>query len=205
MMRRLPLLQAVIVTLLTVAACTRSAPPGKFDIRLVEPATNSSAAYIEVTGLDRAVLARAARQWAPTSGEWGMVYRVHTADEDGNPTDLLSVAGKYTVDGDALRFTPMFPFDRGRHYEVIFCGMFDRNGPKPECVEEHVAMSKLPDSAPTNVTRVFPSTDVWPENQLRFYIHFSAPMGRRGGIEHIKLLDDRGKEVEDPFLPLDAE
>jgi hypothetical protein len=37
------------------------------------------------------------------------------------------------------------------------------------------------------------------------YIHFSAPMGRRGGVEHVALLDDRGREVADPFLPLDAE
>ena len=31
-----------------------------------------------------------------------------------------------------------------------------------------------------------------PENQLRMYIEFSAPMGRRGGIEHVALLDERG-------------
>jgi len=44
-----------------------------------------------------------------------------------------------------------------------------------------------------------------PENQLRLYIHFSAPMGRRGGLEHVTLLDEHGREVPDPFLPLDAE
>jgi hypothetical protein len=30
-------------------------------------------------------------------------------------------------------------------------------------------------------------------------------MGRRGGLDYIQLLDEDGKAVEDPFLPLDAE
>jgi hypothetical protein len=37
------------------------------------------------------------------------------------------------------------------------------------------------------------------------YIHFSAPMGRRGGLEHVHLLDEDGDEVRGPFLPLDAD
>ena len=44
-----------------------------------------------------------------------------------------------------------------------------------------------------------------PENQLRLYVHFSAPMGRRGGLDYVHLLDDNGHQVKDPFLPLDAE
>ena len=55
------------------------------------------------------------------------------------------------------------------------------------------------------MTAVFPSSDEVPENQLRMYIHFSGPMGRRGGLEHVSLLDDRGKPVVDPFLPVDGE
>jgi hypothetical protein len=57
----------------------------------------------------------------------------------------------------------------------------------------------------TTVTQVFPSGDVIAENQLRLYIHFSAPMGMKGGLEYVHLLDEQGKEVTDPFLPLDAE
>ena len=47
--------------------------------------------------------------------------------------------------------------------------------------------------------------DVVPENQLRLYIHFSAPMGLKGGLDFVHLLDEAGQEVIDPFLPLDAE
>ena len=57
----------------------------------------------------------------------------------------------------------------------------------------------------TVVAQVYPTSDVVPENQLRLYIHFSAPMGLKGGLDYIHLLDDAGSEVKDPFLPLDTE
>jgi hypothetical protein len=57
----------------------------------------------------------------------------------------------------------------------------------------------------TVVAHVFPSADVVPENQLRLYIHFSAPMVRKGGLDYISLRDESGEPVVDPFLPLDAE
>ena len=44
-----------------------------------------------------------------------------------------------------------------------------------------------------------------PANQLRLYLHFSAPMDWRSGHEHVPLLDDAGQEVPDAFLPLDAD
>jgi hypothetical protein len=57
----------------------------------------------------------------------------------------------------------------------------------------------------TFVDLVYPSTGVLPENQLRLYIHFSAPMGLKGGVDYVRLLDSDGREVKHAFLPLDAE
>jgi hypothetical protein len=57
----------------------------------------------------------------------------------------------------------------------------------------------------TVVTRVYPSADLLPENLLKFYVHFSAPMSRGHIYEHIHLLDAEGKSVELPFLELDEE
>ncbi len=57
----------------------------------------------------------------------------------------------------------------------------------------------------TSVAQIYPSGDALPANLLRVYLHFSAPMGLRGGFEHIKLLDDRGVEVVDPFLPIESD
>jgi hypothetical protein len=55
------------------------------------------------------------------------------------------------------------------------------------------------------VTHIYPSADVLPENLLKFYVHFSAPMSRGRIYEHIHLLDERGKAVELPFLEIDEE
>src|SRR6185436_17263634 len=44
-----------------------------------------------------------------------------------------------------------------------------------------------------------------PENQLRLYVEFSAPMSNGGGIGFIRLLDADGREVRNAFLPLDAD
>jgi hypothetical protein len=51
---------------------------------------------------------------------------------------------------------------------------------------------------------VYPTAPEVPENQLRLYISFSAPMGLRGGSEYVHLVDETGRAVEDPFLPLDV-
>ena len=55
------------------------------------------------------------------------------------------------------------------------------------------------------VSQVYPSGDVLPENLLKFYLHFSAPM--RGGhiYEHIHLRTEAGQDIELPFLELDEE
>jgi hypothetical protein len=55
------------------------------------------------------------------------------------------------------------------------------------------------------VSEVYPSADVLPENLLKFYLHFSAPMSRGRIYDHIHLRDDAGKDVELPFLEIDEE
>ena len=60
-------------------------------------------------------------------------------------------------------------------------------------------------SPSTVVARVYPSGDAVPENLLRMYVEFSAPMGRKSGVEYISLLDHAGKEIPGAVLPLDYE
>ena len=55
------------------------------------------------------------------------------------------------------------------------------------------------------MTRVYPTSDIVPENLLRMYVEFSGPMGRPSGIPHMSLLDEDGKEIRGAFLPLDYE
>ena len=114
------------------------------------------------------------------------------------------MAGRYTAAPDGLRFTPLFPFDPGRRYEVRFRPSAASGSAAPDVVQA-IGLPAAAASAPTYVTGIYPSGGDVPENQLRMYINFSAPMGRRGGLEHVRLLDESGALVVDPFLPLDAE
>ena len=115
--------------------------------------------------------------------------------------------GDYAVADDAVRFTPLFPFDQGRQYHVRFepsrlpGGGADAGG----VIEATVGRPASTAVPSTVVARVYPSGDVVPENLLRMYVEFSAPMGRKSGVEYISLLDHAGKEIPGAVLPLDYE
>ena len=51
----------------------------------------------------------------------------------------------------------------------------------------------------------YPSALEVPENHLRLYIVFSAPMGLGAGSPYIRLVDEHGGPLADPFLPLDVD
>jgi hypothetical protein len=51
------------------------------------------------------------------------------------------------------------------------------------------------------VTSISPTSDSWPANVLRFYVHFSAPMARTEGLPLVRVLDDRGEDLEGVVVP----
>ena len=83
----------------------------------------------------------------------------------------------------------MFPLDPGRQYHVTFAP------PGAAPIIATVGLPATHTTPATVVAQVFPSGEVIPENQLRLYVHFSAPMGMKGGLDYVHLLDDQGKEV----------
>lgn len=52
----------------------------------------------------------------------------------------------------------------------------------------------------TTVADVYPTNTELPENLLRFYIYFSAPMGQAGILPSVDLLDAEGAVIEGVFL-----
>jgi hypothetical protein len=174
------------------AAADVSAPA----IHLVAPPGGS--ARVDVVGLSAAALDRLddARL---TNTQWASVLRVSVAD------DGPAMLGSYSIADGAVRFTPAFPFDAGRQYVVRFDPSAIRESSIRTPVTARVALP-APDSQPsTVVAQVYPRAEVLPENLLRLYIEFSAPMGRDSGLDHLELLDDAGRRVESPFLPIDYE
>lgn len=127
---------------------------------------------------------------------WEDRVRVTVYDEADPEAERPPVLGTFQRSGDVLRFQPMFPFEPGMSYRVTV----EVEGATPGVSLLHVPARDV--SPTTVVTHVYPTSDVLPENQLKLYVHFSAPMAGGDGLEHVKLVDEDGKEVIDPFLPL---
>lgn len=184
----------LIATVVLAAACGRPAA----DIHI---AFTAGADAVVVTGLSSDEL-HSLEEQSLDDAAWRRVLRVMVA---GGPVDQPAVAGTYEIAGDAIRFRPMFPFDPGRRYDVAF----DRaRVPRPHddtSVSATLVLPAIEQAPSTRVTRILPTSGEWPENLLRLYVEFSAPMSRTSGLNHVRLIDDQGLEVVDPFLPLDVE
>jgi hypothetical protein len=163
---------------------------------------------VEVVGLPADDLA-AIRDRSFAADDWTAILRV-TVDAGPEVRDLPPVARSYAISSGAIRFVPDWPLDPRVAHRVVFdptrlpkhrdsAAESWRSRP----IELPIAAT-APQVAPTTrVVQVFPN-DVLLENQLRIYIHFSAPMGTRSANDHVHLLDDQDREVDDAFLPLDV-
>ena len=205
---------ALVAALALPPACSqpgRQAPEpvsGEPGIRLaVSPAGQRT---IEVTGLPAEDVAYLERAVPPQEG-WQAILRVHVAQEHPTAAELPPVLGDYAARDGVLRFTPRFPFAEGQRYEVVFdpsslpSTRLD-SAPIPSRTLRTTVEVPAPDLAPsTRVVAVYPTGPEVPENHLRLYIVFSAPMGLGSGNAHVRLLDEHGAPVADAFLPLDVD
>jgi hypothetical protein len=73
---------------------------------------------------------------------------------------------------------------------------------KLEAMVEIPAKSSEPT---TKVAAIYPTGSVLPENLLKFYVHFTAPMSRGSSYQHVQLLDENGVPVELPFVEIGEE
>lgn len=113
---------------------------------------------------------------------------------------LPAMLGACAVREDFLEFVPSYPFEPGLSYRATF---LSDGQSKPLTSVVRLPKPMWPRS--TGVDVIYPTTKVIPQNLLKFYVHFSAPM--RGGhiYEHIALSDENGAPVELPFLEIDEE
>ena len=185
-----------------------AAAPGEPRIRLVT--SPSGQRTVDVAGLPAADLEHLERA-VLSRDEWQAVLRVHVAQADPASEELPAVLGGYAVDAGELRFTPRFPFAAGQRYEVVFDpsslpSARHASAPTPSRILRATVEVPAPDRKPsTRVAAVYPTGPEVPENHLRLYIVFSAPMGLGRGNPHVRLLDEDGRPVADAFLPLDVD
>ena len=169
--------------------------------------TNSNQTIVEVTGISEKSLQQfQGVNWH--AEDWQKLFSVYAGQGD-RIADLTvpAMIGSYCVADGFIRFQPRFSLERGVTYRAVFRPAFLPGGADNRA-RDLVSTFLLPTAQhqPTTVvTRIYPTGKLLPENLLKFYIHFNAPM-RRGHIyEHIHLYDETGEPVELPFLEVEEE
>jgi hypothetical protein len=162
---------------------------------------------VEVSGLATASLQFLERAgW--TAEHWQQLLAIYAQqDQTDQQSDLPPMAGEYRIRSDALILEPAFPLEPGVSYraELNLAALPDSAGGLGELLRASYRLTPPAVGRPTLLTRVYPSARVLPENLLKFYLHFSAPMSRGHIYDYIHLRNAHGQDVELPFLEIDEE
>jgi hypothetical protein len=158
-------------------------------------------ATVEVLGIASADL-EALSAPGMSAEEWAAVLAVYVESEGDEPTNPPAMVGDYQVTERGIQFVPRYPLTPGVQYRAVFHSGMRGKG------DSVVARFMIPErrSEPTTVVEnVYPTADLLPENQLKFYIQFSSPMSRGKAYDRIHLKDGSGQVVVLPFLEIDEE
>jgi hypothetical protein len=155
-----------------------------------------------------------------TPDQWSSLFSVAIGEAAGG-RPRAPMLGTYQTGEDTITFIPRFPLEPGVTYRATYSPKafnaivraahswseghpaLDRSAADPIVAE--ITLLARDAEATTHVTHVYPSSDVLPENLLRFYVHFSAPMSLGEAYDRVRLLDGSGKPVDLPFLELAEE
>ena len=176
----------IALTLALLVGSALSQPPASPTIRLGDLGS------IQVVGFNPA---RLPDFHSFSQDDWRSLFPIYTGSTwpDDNRPPLL---GHYEVSPGVIRFLPTFPFAPGVSVVARFHAGKDRSPIQALLTPPFVEKDR------TIVSDVFPTGDV-PENLLKLYLHFSAPMRRTGVYEHIHLIDEHGERIEAPFVEVD--
>lgn len=173
-----------------------------YRVALERTEDDRSPQIVTVRGLSAKQLAKLkSAKW--NTAQWNQLLSLRT----GEAADLPAVTGEYAVQKDRLVFTPRYPLRKGLAYRVVFSPGAIPGAANADAtpIVKRFSLPKPRASATTSVTHVYPSGDQLPENLLKFYLEFSAPMRQGEVYQYIKLLQADGNIVDLPFLELDEE
>lgn len=162
---------------------------------------------VSLVGLERDALA-SLREETLVEWQWASLFPVYTGGLPAASEAPQPVVGEYSIETEAIRFRPRFPFTPGMTYGAIFDGpLFDGLSGRAGAgtpVDQETFIMPVPDvTASTVVEAIHPSGDLVPENLLRVYVQFSAPIAPQAIHEHIHLYDEDGAEVSLPFVEIE--
>lgn len=105
------------------------------------------------------------------------------------------VLGEFEKEDDDIVFKPVVPFTAGLVYEVFF-------------QKEMLGSVSIPlpvNANKTALTNIYPTADTVPENLLKVYLQFSAPMREGEALQYVHLLNENKDTLRDIFLDLQPE
>lgn len=177
-------------------------------IRVNQQQTDSFYGTVEVVGIDPHVLEQL-KEAHLTLLRWRELFPIYTGSEIPSDGEKPSVLGTYEIGRNVIRFRPRFPLVKGLTYSsrfniaLLYSDLKVQPRRSQPFVETTFTLPKPDAVATTVVTQVYPSSHELPQNQLKFYIHFSAPMSRSQVYKYIHLTDASGNEISGSFLKLE--
>lgn len=102
------------------------------------------------------------------------------------------IVGNWTQDADNIYFCPLIPFSKNLTYQARF----------PKLPYFTFKPVPLKNYTLTKLTHIYPSVTQLPENTLKMYLHFSAPMSDGSAYNYLQLIATNGDTIEMPFLDL---
>lgn len=180
-----------------------AAENSQIEIALASAGDSSSQFHLEVSGLTADDLSGLVHS-DPDRGQWSRLLAVRIAK---GASERPAMSGNYRIANGRLLFVPRYPFEPGLTYRVTLnVGRLpSATDNDAQSISYEFALPAPPPTPPTFVEHVYPSASRLPENQLKFYLHFSAPMSRGAAYDHIHLLDSSGDAIDYPFLRLGEE
>jgi hypothetical protein len=121
---------------------------------------------------------------------------------EGDAEGLPPLIGRYEIDGRTIRFVPRYAPARGVTYVARAPGAVTQRFTLPLPAPPRDPTSP---STPTRVLAIYPTQGRVPENLLKLYLEFSAPMCDGEAEQRLHLYDAQGRELPRAFLHVDAE
>ena len=181
---------SLVITVVVMANLGRMMTAAEPEARILLTTDDQGRHVFELRGIEKSETATT----GDSAAESFAVYTVFDS-ELANPPPL---AGSCKALSNGLRFTPRFPLEPGMRYRAVF-----QSGEQK--VMQEFAIPARGAAPAARVRAVYPTARVLPQNQLKFYVQFTAPMSRGDAYRHLALLDAEGTVVDLPFLELSEE
>lgn len=153
-------------------------------------------AEIVVTDCSPEFLHKLTQTQSPQLNQHLQVF-VRAAAEKG---DAPAVLGSVLIKDKILCFEPKYPLEAGVEYLVRY-----REAQDGQWQNQVVGLPKKQLESSTLVKEVYPTSNQLPQNLLKFYVYFTAPMTQGEAYEHIELQNANGQRVPFPFLEIAEE